>query len=594
MRWLPLLAVAVLATGLRFFRIDAQSLWYDEGISAFQLTRSFPEILHAAALDTHPPLYYWTLKAWSDVFGGSELGLRSLSAVWGVATVVLTWLLGRRLFGPIVAGIAGLLLAVAPLAVYYSQEVRMYSQVTAFAMLAAYAYARRSNWLYALSGIATLYSQYLGIAVLAAVNLHALVWWRTRSRHEWLEWLGANAVVALAFLPWLPTFVDQQSHSLNTSARTGEGLVVSTLRAYGGGLASGSDLLLGAGIVLVVLAVIGLALSTERNAASLALLLWLVPLGLVLGLGLRNGLFELRYLVLGLPGMLLLTGLGITRLARHPALAAALAGLMVVPAVGALAIQYYSPTLARDDYRGVVSAIVQKAQPSDAIVLSAPNQIEVFTYYYRGDLALFPLPAQRPIDRDDTVRRLDAIRGEHERVWLVNWAMNEADPPGVIQDWLAQNGFTTSHQWFGSVQLALIGFSTSAPTERLDLALDNGATLEGYRLSSRTLEAGDTLALTLLWRASGPTPVPWKVFTHLLDPRSQVVAQRDAEPADNTRPTTTWAAGELIEDNYGILVPPGLPAGAYTLEIGMYSGEQRAQFAGRGNHLVLGTVDVMP
>ena len=40
MRWLPLLAVAVLAAGLRFFRIDAQSLWYDEGISALQLTRT--------------------------------------------------------------------------------------------------------------------------------------------------------------------------------------------------------------------------------------------------------------------------------------------------------------------------------------------------------------------------------------------------------------------------------------------------------------------------------------------------------------------------------------------------------------------------
>ena len=50
--WVPLLGVAALAAALRWFRIDAQSLWYDEGISAHQLTRSFPEILSAAALDT--------------------------------------------------------------------------------------------------------------------------------------------------------------------------------------------------------------------------------------------------------------------------------------------------------------------------------------------------------------------------------------------------------------------------------------------------------------------------------------------------------------------------------------------------------------
>src|SRR5215207_4585726 len=99
MRWLSLLAVAVLAAGLRWYRIDAQSLWYDEGISAFQLTRSLGDILYAASLDSHPPLYYWTLKAWGETVGASELALRSLSAVWGVVAVVLTWLIGRRLFG---------------------------------------------------------------------------------------------------------------------------------------------------------------------------------------------------------------------------------------------------------------------------------------------------------------------------------------------------------------------------------------------------------------------------------------------------------------------------------------------------------------
>ena len=301
MRWLPLLLVALLATSLRFFRIDAQSLWYDEGISAFQLTRSFPEILRASALDTHPPLYYWSLKAWSEAFGDSELGLRSLSAVWGVVTVILTWLLGRRLFGPLVATLAALLLAAAPLAVYYSQEVRMYTQVTALALLAAYAYARRDYWVYAAAGIATLYSQYLGIAVLAALNLHALIWWRSKTRREWLLWLGANAVIALAFLPWLPTFIDQQRHALNTSPRTAQVLAQQTLTAYGGGLANGEVLLIG-GVLLVGLAVLGVALSRGWRESSLGLLLWLVPLGLVLALGLRSGLFELRYLVLSLPG----------------------------------------------------------------------------------------------------------------------------------------------------------------------------------------------------------------------------------------------------------------------------------------------------
>lgn len=589
------MGVATLAAALRWFRIDAQSLWYDEGISAHQLSRSFPEILTAATLDTHPPLYYWALKAWGEAVGSSELGLRSLSAACGLLAVVLTWLIGRRLFGTLAATLAALLLTAAPLAVYYSQEVRMYAQVTALSLLAVYAYARRSYWMYALAAIATLYTQYLGAAILIGLNVHAGLWWRGQTPRQWLAWLGANGVAALCFLPWLPTFVAQQSHALNTSPRTAAGLTVDTLTAYGGGIARG-DLFLAGGVFLVVLGVAGAVLWNDRWAASLGLLIWLAPLVLVLALGLKSGLFEVRYLVLSLPGLVLLAGCGIVRVGRHPVVLAGVALVTLVPAGLGLSAQYFDPSLARDDYRGLVAAITADARPGDVVVLSAPNQVEVFSYYYRGPLATIGLPAQRPIDPQDTLQRLEAVKAQYGRVWLVSWAMNEADPSGVIANWLADNGFQATHQWYGSVQLALVGFGpANAPTQRVDMPLDNGIVLEGFRLASTSLKPGETLALTLLWRAdAGPTLERWKVFTHLLDGASSVVAQRDAEPADNLRPTTTWQAGEHVEDKYGIVVPPNLPAGSYTLEIGMYAGERRSVFDGHGDHLVLGQVEVQP
>jgi len=49
-----------------------------------------------------------------------------------------------------------------------------------------------------------------------------------------------------------------------------------------------------------------------------------------------------------------------------------------------------------------------------------------------------------------------------------------------------------------------------------------------------------------------------------------VVAQRDAEPVGGARPTTSWSAGELIEDNHGVLLPLDLPAGSYELRLGLY------------------------
>src|SRR5438105_4899228 len=84
-----------------------------------------------------------------------------------------------------------------PLAVYYGQEVRMYSQVIALGLLAALAYLRRRFVWYAPCAAAAIYSHYLGLTIVAALNLHALVWWRSMGRHRWLGWLAANLSVAL-------------------------------------------------------------------------------------------------------------------------------------------------------------------------------------------------------------------------------------------------------------------------------------------------------------------------------------------------------------------------------------------------------------
>jgi hypothetical protein len=406
--------------------------------------------------------------------------------------------------------------------------------------------------------------------------------------------------VALLFLPWLPTLIAQQSHDLNVSPRTASTLVDQTLQAYGGGLDSGHTSLLG-GMLLVGLAVLGVALG--RRKALLPLLLWLLPLGLVLGLGLRSGLFELRYLDLGLPGLVLLASAGTLGLADlsarrlhalRPAVVAGLTGLVLVHAAPGLQRQFFDPSLFRDDYRGVVQAIMAEAQPEDAILLSAPNQVEVFDFYYHGPLAVFPLPAQRPIDPADTQRRLEAVKAEHPRAWVVEWAMQEADPRGVIATWLAQNGFQSSHAWYGTLQLALISFSAAdEPSQQLSVPLDNGVVLDSYRAQMNGLKPGDTLPITLVWRAvESPGPVPWKVFTHVLDEEQHVVAQRDSEPVDRLQPTTSWQPGQVVEDHYGITLPADLVPGSYTLEIGMYQGDHRATFQGRGDHLILGSVDV--
>ncbi len=99
-RWVQgglLLAVLLLAFGLRFHKLEAQSFWNDEGNSARLSERAIPLIIEGTASDIHPPFYYLILRGWRELVGETEFGLRSFSAFVGVGTVAVTLALGKEL-----------------------------------------------------------------------------------------------------------------------------------------------------------------------------------------------------------------------------------------------------------------------------------------------------------------------------------------------------------------------------------------------------------------------------------------------------------------------------------------------------------------
>ncbi|MCW0209087.1 MAG: glycosyltransferase family 39 protein, partial [Achromobacter sp.] len=104
-----------------------QSFWNDEGSSYVQATRSFAEIAANAALDIHPPGYYWLLGGWRLLAGTSEFALRALSVFASLLSIAFAAALGRRLFGWGAALSAALLIALNTFSIYYAQEARMYA-----------------------------------------------------------------------------------------------------------------------------------------------------------------------------------------------------------------------------------------------------------------------------------------------------------------------------------------------------------------------------------------------------------------------------------------------------------------------------------
>ena len=137
-----LAVVLALAAFLRFYRLSP-GLSADEVYSLEVSRHSVGSIVRILAHgDTHPPLSYVLLHFWAEAFGSSEVAVRSLAALFGVGTVLMLYLLGRLLWGPLAGLIAALMLSLSRINVECSHFARMYTAMTFFAATSFYFLAR--------------------------------------------------------------------------------------------------------------------------------------------------------------------------------------------------------------------------------------------------------------------------------------------------------------------------------------------------------------------------------------------------------------------------------------------------------------------
>ncbi|MBK8987633.1 MAG: hypothetical protein IPM39_16405 [Chloroflexi bacterium] len=108
--------------------------------------------------------------------------------------------------------------------------------------------------------------------------------------------------------------------------------------------------------------------------------------------------------------------------------------------------------------------------------------------------------------------------------------------------------------------------ATAVPTPTYPLTATFGPDIQllGYDLA-----AGEPLDLTLYWQTQARTAVPYTVFIHVVDETGAIVAQRDVMPDNGRLPTTCWQPAEFISDGHSLTLD-GLPAGTYSLRLGLY------------------------
>ncbi len=142
-------------------------------------------------------------------------------------------------------------------------------------------------------------------------------------------------------------------------------------------------------------------------------------------------------------------------------------------------------------------------------------------------------------------------------------------------------------------------FVVPAIQHPLEVNLGNKVELLGYDLDRTLAKPGDSLHLILHWRGLKAMEESYTVFTHLLDGESRIWGQKDNVPQAGAYPTTLWAEGEVVVDEYEIIVKPDAPPGQYVIEVGMYlpqSGERLPVLDElgqvQGDRILLGVIEI--
>ena len=386
---LAVAAITLLAAVLRFYRLGHQGFWFDEGNTALLVHFSPGKMLGLIPqTESTPPLYYCVAWVWARLFGYSETGLRSLSALCGVLVVPVAYGAGARLISRRAGLIAAALTACSPLLIWYSQEARSYEMLVLLSSvsLLAFAYVLASPtprvvaaWVIA-SALALATHYY---AILAVVPEAAWLLWVYRSRRAVQVGVGVVGLCGLALIPLAIGQSGTGNASWIANAPLGRRLGQVVPQFTSGFDGPAHSVLEPLAIAVLVLAAVLVFARSDGRARRGALIAGGIALaGLVLNLLLIAGgvddLITRNVLAIWTPAALFVAGGLAAARARRVGLAAAgmLCAIGVATAVGVA----FDRNLERPDWRVVARAL--GTHPS------APGARAILIQHYRDLLPL--------------------------------------------------------------------------------------------------------------------------------------------------------------------------------------------------------------
>ncbi len=594
---------------LRRYHLGQQSLWFDE---ADLVMRARQPLSHLLGSFVHPgengPLYTLSLALWLKVFGTSEVAVRLPSAIAGTLAIPAMYGLGRELHGPRLGLIATILLMISPYAHWYAQDAKMYSLallltiVSTWLLLVALRCGGRIWGVYvATMMVGLLVHATFMFVLIAHVVLLALAWrqgYGSRPPRKQTRILAIVLVLtAVPLVVWALAFASGGIVSWQARANSWQ-ILHAVLIEFGATHRADSTIQTAALWLYLAFALIGIGMmagvvraEAKRQAIGgiSVLAIAVVPVMLFLLLSLRQGIYSDRYLIVALPGYLLLVAFGFEWLFRgHAGRIAAVAGVVAVLALawGPLHSVNLSTRSEKEDWRAAYRHIAEHQRPGDAIVIAPGYLRSTYDYYALRFPTLGMLPVITPTanltDREVAALLQTETRGR-ERVWLLRSDVRAPldDPHGQLLAFFNREATDFDAERLNGVLLNCEVYDGpyEIPRPPLQRPLDLRFGDTGIGLVGASLETADRLPhvargafapLLLRWTMpDSPIAADYTVLVRLTDTSGHEVERYDIPPLDGHWPTSQWRFKNDLYDPHDLKIPTDLVAGHYWIRIGL-------------------------
>jgi uncharacterized membrane protein len=385
---LPYLIV-LFAFAFRIYRIENQSVWWDEAWSVHVARQGVVGALRLAIGDIHPPLYFILLHYWGKLAGFGELSIRFLSLIFSLLIVPSIYYVVRKVFDTKAALTTMAIAAFAPVYVAYAQEARMYAILPLLYLFIIYRLyqlmegggMRRRWWVeLAIAEVLSIYLHYFSFFMLIYANLF-IAFWRRRVAFALRRWFFSQLAVVLLYLPWVWIAMPRWLAYGNPYARPLDLLssAITIWHFYSGGNldAIGHHRLfatLSSIFAIAFLLALILLQTKEMRRKFLATVAHLaIPFAIVFLFWQAKPLFHPRYVIMFSVPLFILTGgaislLGMANVWKRLSGASLFLSLIATFAIG-LQIAYFDTRFHKDDARGLAEYLESISDADDVILI---------------------------------------------------------------------------------------------------------------------------------------------------------------------------------------------------------------------------------